>query len=401
MGTGSIQAARRARGARRWLAASGLAGALLVTGVTGTASASDASAAGDAGWQTTPLPVPYANLVAAGSIRGSDDVWATGFAMSENDRDPFQGIALRWNGGSWEQTSVPIAGEDATGKVDSRIDSPVSGAAPDDAWAVGDMSYATADGYRGQALIEHWNGTSWQQTPGDVLPDDSGLYSLDAVSTDDVWAGGIIGGSAGLAHWDGHTWSAVTPSALDGLDPVSYVTGISGSSPDDVWAVGPVGLSIHYDGHDWKQVELPDVGGDEVWLEKVRTDPTFGTWAVGYHVGSDHVRRSLALHWSGSSWETVPVPQVDDTQLEDVAFTDDGPEAYGYVRGGAQPAGYGLRLPASPSGQATAVPIAVPSQATTLYGAIREPGGSHVWIVGAGVSDSPSIFPPFAAHSTS
>lgn len=400
MRTGSIRAARPARGARRWLAASGLAGALLLTGLTGGASASAMPGAKGAGWETTPLPVPYANLVGAGSVRGSDDVWATGFALSENDLDPFTGIALRWTGGSWQQTPVPVAGEGATDQVGSRIDSPVSGVSPDDAWAVGDMSYATADGYRGQALIEHWDGTSWRQTPGDVLPDDSALYSLDAVSADDVWAGGTIGGSAGLAHWDGHSWSAVTPSALDGLHPVSYVTGISGSSSDDVWAVGPVGLSIYYDGHDWKRVELPDVGGDEIWLEKVRTDPTFGTWAVGYHVGSDHVRKPLALHWSGSAWETVPMPAADDTQLEDVAFTDAGPEAYGYVDSATTFAGYGLRLPASPAGRAKPVRIAVPSQATTLYGAIREPGGSRVWILGAGVSDSPSIFPPFAAHST-
>jgi hypothetical protein len=87
------------------------------------------------------------------------------------------------------------------------------------------------------------------------------------------------------ADWDGRVWTAVVPAALSGLNPVSRVSGISSSGPDDVWAVGPVGLSIHYDGHSWQKVPLPDLNGDEAWLQNVGADRRFGTWAVGYRVG--------------------------------------------------------------------------------------------------------------------
>ena len=170
-------------------------------------------------------------------------------------------------------------------------------------------------------------------------------------SAGDVWAGGAIGDAPGLAHWNGRTWTAVTPAALSGLPPYSYVTSLSASGPGDVWAVGAGGLSVHYDGRAWRKVPLPSVGGDEIWLEGVRTDPVVGTWAVGYRVGADHVRHSLALHAVGGAWQQVSLPDAAYTQLEDVAFTPAGPVAFGYVDSATTAAAYGVTLPLGSSGR--------------------------------------------------
>lgn len=185
---------------------------------------------------------------------------------------------------------------------------------------------------------------------------------------------------------------------MKGLNPVSWVSGMSSAGLDYVWAVGPVGLSIHYDGHAWKQAPLPDLGGDESWLQNVRTDPRFGTWAVGYRVGSDHVRKPLVVRWCDGAWQLVATPDAAYTQLQDVAFTHAGPEAFGYVDSptAAQTA-YGIQLPVRPTGQAR--PIAVPSESTGVNGVLAQPGGRGLWIVGTGAVTDNSTVAPFAAHS--
>lgn len=262
------------------------------------------------------------------------------------------------------QTPVPVQAAGNVRTYGSRLDSRVAEVTPDDVWAGGDIE-TDAPGSGMQPLIEHWDGTVWRQTPADVLPAGSQFYGLSALSAHDVWAGGLIGDAPGLAHWDGRTWTAVTPAAFSGLPSYSYVTSLSASGPGDVWAVGAGGLSAHYDGSAWKRVPLPAVGGDEIWLEGVRSDPVLGTWAVGYRVGPDGVRHSLALH------------AVDSA---------------------ATVAAYGVTLPLTSSGRGREV--AAPAGATGINGALAGPGGRSVLVVGTGPFGD-SVFPPFAARTTS
>jgi hypothetical protein len=397
---------RRKAGPARRLAAPALAGVLAATALAGAGHASAGTpgkqavvntAAVAPVWQQTPVQIPWGKHRAGGRPPTPGNTWATGFSLTDDGNATLEATASRWNGNSWVQTPVPVQAAGSVRTFASRLDSRVAAVAPDNVWAVGDIE-TDAPGSGTQPLIEHWDGTAWHQTPADVLPAGSQFYGLYALSANDIWAGGVIADAPGLAHWDGRTWTAVTPAALNGLPPVSYITSVSGSGPGDVWAVGADGLSVHYDGRTWKKVPLPAVGGDEIWLEGVRTDPVLGTWAVGYRVGSDHVRHPLALRAVGGAWQQVSLPAAADTQLEDVAFTSAGPVAFGYVDSAETLAAYGVTLPLTSSGRGRKV--AMPAKATGINGALAGPGGSGLLVVGTGPFGE-SIFPPFAARTTS
>jgi hypothetical protein len=397
---------RRKAGPARRLAAPALAGVLAATALAGAGHASAGTpgnravvhtAAVAPVWQQTPVQMPWGNLVAVGGDGTPGNTWATGFSLTDDGSATLAAAASRWNGNSWVQTPVPVQAAGSVRTFASRLDSRVAVVAPDNVWAVGDIE-TDAPGSGTQPLIEHWDGTAWHQTPADVLPAGSEFYGLYALSANDIWAGGKIADAPGLAHWDGRTWTAVTPAALNGLPSYSSIASVSASGPGDVWAVGTDGLSVHYDGRTWKKVPLPAVGGDEIWLASVRTDPVLGTWAVGYRAGSEHVRRPLALHAVGGAWRQVSLPAAADTQLMDVASTSTGPVAFGFVDSPETLAAYGVTLPLSSSGRAREV--AMPGKATCINGALAGPGGRSLLVVGTGPLGE-SIFPPFAARTTS
>lgn len=390
---------RRPAGPVRRLATPGMVCVLAAAALTGAGRASAAPALSRAAvtWQQTPVQMPWGNLLAVGGDGTPGNTWATGFSLTDDGQATFGAAASRWDGNAWVQTPVPVQAAGNGRTYGSRLDSRVAEVTPDDVWAGGDIE-TDAPGSGMQPLIEHWDGAVWRQTPADVLPAGSQFYGLSAMSAHDVWAGGLIGDAPGLAHWDGRTWTAVTPAAFSGLPSYSYVTSLSASGPGDVWAVGAGGLSAHYDGSTWQKVPLPAVGGDEIWLEGVRSDPVLGTWAVGYRVGADGVRHSLALHAVDGAWQQVSLPAAAHTQLEDVAFTSTGPVAFGYVDSAATVAAYGVTLPLTSSGRGREV--AAPAGATGINGALAGPGGKSVLVVGTGPFGD-SVFPPFAARTTS
>ena len=78
------------------------------------------------------------------------------------------------------------------------------------------------------------------------------LYSVAAVSADDVWAAGLSspGGSL-IVHWDGSAWSR-------SLIGPGYLEGVAASSATDAWAVGGTSwfspnrtLAEHWNGKSW------------------------------------------------------------------------------------------------------------------------------------------------------
>ena len=86
------------------------------------------------------------------------------------------------------------------------------------------------------------------------------------------------------------------------------------------WA-RPAMTAVHYDGHGWTEA-APSSG--EVWLERVRSSPEAGTWAVGYHVAADHTRTPAALKWNGNARQAATVPSDTGAQLEDIAAATGG-----------------------------------------------------------------------------
>ena len=67
----------------------------------------------------------------------------------------------------------------------------------------------TSTSYR--TLTEHWDGSAWSVVSSpSVGPETNLLFSVDAVSANDIWAVGfyyVAGlGQTLILHWDGSTW---------------------------------------------------------------------------------------------------------------------------------------------------------------------------------------------------
>src|SRR5581483_8850481 len=88
-------------------------------------------------------------------------------------------------------------------------------------------------------LIEHWDGTAWSVSPSPNLGlSFNALYSVSALPASDVWAVGFATDGhakerAMALHWDGSAWTSVR------LPPhVRQLTSVDADSSDDVWATG-------------------------------------------------------------------------------------------------------------------------------------------------------------------
>lgn len=224
-----------------------------------------------------------------------------------------------WNGTSWTRQSV--FSPDGTGVMTA-----VTAVSATDAWALG--SYGTggvADVY-GNALAEHWNGSSWQQV---AMPNPTGsnevrLGAVGALSAGNVWAVGASAGPVGgystlIEHWDGSSW-AVVPSPSAGES--ARLSALAALSARNVWAVGRATSSaggsayfhplvLHWNGIKWKRVASPLPGNLSAGLSGVAAVSPRSVWAVGeyQHVQKGRIlNATLALHWNGHKWKRVPSP---------------------------------------------------------------------------------------------
>lgn len=205
----------------------------------------------------------------------------------------------------------------------------VTAISANDAWAVGYTSSAPGEqAVSNSALIEHWDGKSWQivPSPASGVGNDL-LVAVKAVSANDVWAVGYSqqasvsssGSSSAMdqtliEHWDGRSWQIVNgqsgPAAKGRLKALAVV------AHNDVWAVGffegtqnqlrP--LLEHWNGANWQTVSLQGKGASVTgWLNSVDAISANDIWAVGQ--GHNTGMGGLVEHWDGSEWQSEPVPQ--------------------------------------------------------------------------------------------
>jgi hypothetical protein len=151
------------------------------------------------------------------------------------------------------------------------------------------------------------------------------LYSVAAISADDVWAVGLDGCCSLAVHWDGSTWSEYDGSSN------GYYYGVGGSSADEVWAVGGTNwfsptytLAEHWDGKSWRQVTTPSPPGGGFLVGVAATSPA-NAWAVGLAgpgSGVPSPTTPLIEHWNGKTWtiQRIQIP-ADGGQLDRVAAT--------------------------------------------------------------------------------
>ena len=183
---------------------------------------------------------------------------------------------------------------------------------PDDVWVVGSDQ-------REQALAAHWDGVEW--TKHDVpSPGRESAFQEIVGTAGDLWTVGsfyrveepsprrhIL-----VVHFDGAEWTKfrVPATRMDNnrLSSLAFV------APDDIWAVGrgeslpdTRALALHWNGSVWEKVTVPNPRGGDALVDVVAVGPS-DVWAVG-----SGRRGPLAMHWDGSSWTVVPTPTGRDS----------------------------------------------------------------------------------------
>ncbi|MDQ3931203.1 MAG: S-layer homology domain-containing protein, partial [Chloroflexota bacterium] len=171
----------------------------------------------------------------------------------------------------------------------------------------------------------------WVTVPSPNMGDgNNSLSDIAVASADDIWALGSFSEQnvehAYILHWDGAAW---TIAHTTGYPYGSALPGITIVAPDDVWAVGKKGLdspenstplALHWDGTSWSEVPVPQVPGGG--LNGVDGSGSDDIWAVGSKPGDE---TTLFMHWNGSSWTQFPSSLIEsssgksDSLLYDIA----------------------------------------------------------------------------------
>jgi hypothetical protein len=259
-------------------------------------------------WRQKHFHGPGIGKLTAVSASGPDDVWMIG---TRNDTNPFQyprAMVVHWDGQSLRIVHH-IARFDKRRSVELTS---VSAVSPDDVWIAGNH------GGHGQAYLpftEHFDGTSWTIVNGDPAQGtNADLAAIDADAANDAWSVGwyVPAGESTIAayaqHWDGTSW---TQSPVPTLGYGSYLTGVSVVAPDDVWAVGTwtkrifIGTSkpfvLHWDGKSWAIVDAPHGTNGASFVESVSMDSSSDGFAVG-ETTSDTRAWPYVIHWDGTAW---------------------------------------------------------------------------------------------------
>jgi hypothetical protein len=280
-------------------------------------------------WKVVPTPnEPGAtdSILVSVSAVSAIDVWAVG-----STQNPYSTLIEHWNGSAWNivaGASVPCTGCNANSALSS-----VAARSPADAWAVGSYTDGTAD----LTLIEHWNGSVWQQVPSPSpgvgvggFPAVSRLSSVSAVSASNAWTvgsydipnvpyPGVAVDRTLILHWNGRVWSKVASpnrktSGFDNND----LTGVS-AHRGDAWAVGYYfnarahagrTLTEHWNGKKWTIVPSPNPPPAyyPAALLGVTTISGSSAWAVGWWFHPNGAQRTFLMHWNGRRWRQVASP---------------------------------------------------------------------------------------------
>lgn len=113
-------------------------------------------------------------------------------------------------------------------------------------------------------------------------------------------------------------WRTVQPPESPGVD--RFLFGVGASSNTDAWAVGSLRrlggrartLALHWDGERWSTVPTPRAGPGDAFLNAVAVVSPTDAWAGGLWRGSDGLARTLVMHWDGRRWSVVDSPNPGD-----------------------------------------------------------------------------------------
>lgn len=296
-----------------------------------------------AGFSTNSGTPSLQNITAISSA----DAWAVGSTAN-------QPIIEHWNGNSWNMVASP--------QLSSKNNAlyGVTAISKSDVWAVGTVASGTglpgsllsSDPSLGtQPLIEHWNGQQWSIVSSSAIDPSlfSGLLSISAVASNDIWAVGATATKTEnpsfaplLEHWDGSHWNLVNlPVTLSH----SVLTSVAAISSQDVWAAGTDDsdpgqrqpIFIHWNGQQWSTVKGVPLGSQGGQLTSISADTTNDVWAVGL-TNLHTAGTPLIEHWNGTDWKrvTVPLSGADDSFLGIRALSPENVWIAGYKLANAQ-----------------------------------------------------------------
>jgi hypothetical protein len=243
-----------------------------------------------------------------------------------------------WHDGRWTMTPMAVSPQPGTQNVSPQA---VASLSPGDAWAVGEFSStAIGPGIKPDgALIEHWNGTSWDivANPASSSPATE-LLGVTAASPDEVWAAGFQAhGKAGflplVEHFDGTKWTELPPVPVTAGYKVASAISVSAAG-GGVWVGGfeapsyATGtaryLAAHWNGTAWSVQVLPaslsfrwaPTYGLDLGLTAIYAASSTDVWAAPLAADYQASGGSYLVHLGGAGWSAVPVPGPQEYGLQ-------------------------------------------------------------------------------------
>lgn len=191
-------------------------------------------------WRVVPSPTGSYDFLEGVTALAANDVWAVGYTDDASE-------ILHWNGTRWSVSPSGTIGDYAGFRG-------ISPLAPNDIWAIG---------FGNGTLAEHWDGTSWSRVScPNPSPIGNSLYSVAAIAPNDIWTvgQGYASPNRTLAlHWNGAGWRQVkTPNIGNGI-VANALYSVSAVSSNDIWAVGigQQAMTLHWAGARWSIVPNP------------------------------------------------------------------------------------------------------------------------------------------------
>jgi hypothetical protein len=268
------------------------------------------------------------------------DCWAVGY-YGKKQAELTQ--ALHWNGRAWTLLHPPNPAGTNSGEYTELFD--VACTSASSCWSVGDYGTYSPAGTQADDLAMHWNGEKWSQvkTPnpaGTSSDDENYLSAVRCASASDCWAVGGAGSELATfnngLHWNGRKWSVADVPNPTGffLGAYNALSGLACTSAKSCWAVGTYGSgepsddyylneALFWNGHNWTQVKTPEPDGasdgSTNFLAAVNCSSASNCWAVG-QLGdgiSTVATTNEVLHWKGTKWTKVDVPNPGGTKAGD------------------------------------------------------------------------------------
>jgi hypothetical protein len=187
------------------------------------------------------------DITASIGLDGLTDVWAA----SRSDVWVVGGDAIigHYNGTTWSRT---IAG--------SPFKTSIWGSGPSDIYAIDTFD------------LVHFDGSTWNEVTLDAGRGGSQVWGTGA---SDVW---VMTDSSDVSHFDGASWQA--------LETDFDLAAIWGPGSNDLWGAGSAGSIAHYDGNAWREVTHQEIGAP--YLRRfvaVHGSAATDVWAVGNQLG--------------------------------------------------------------------------------------------------------------------